>query len=156
MAKQRAPVFRNLLSYEVNRTSDLLRRIASVRLRREHGVSLMEWRTLARIEAMQPVMLRDLVEHSSTDKAQISRIVTGLVGVGWVERTAHATDARSATLALTPEGTAMARVLGRAARERDRTLRSVLTSREAEQLIAILAKLRGKAEGLAESEERKK
>lgn len=154
MAKQRTPVFRNLLSYEVNRTSDLLRRIASVSLRREHGVSLMEWRTLARIEAMQPVMLRDLVEHSSTDKAQISRIVTGLVCVGWVERTAHATDARSATLALTAEGTAMARTLGRAARERDRALRSALTQKEAGQLIAILAKVRGKAERLVESEER--
>ncbi|MET0311801.1 MAG: MarR family winged helix-turn-helix transcriptional regulator [Burkholderiaceae bacterium] len=153
MPRNRIPAFRNLLSYEVNRASDLLRRGASMRFRREQDVSLMEWRTLARIQAMQPVTLRELVDHASTDKAQISRIVTALTSQGWVERTAHATDARSATLALTDEGVAIIRALTRVARDRDKTLRAALTAREAEQLVAILGKLQASAQALIGIEE---
>jgi DNA-binding MarR family transcriptional regulator len=154
MAKKRAPVFHQLLSYYVNRTSDMLRRGAMMRFKREHDVSLMEWRTLVRIEAMQPVTLRELVENASTDKAQISRIVSGLVQAGWVDRTAHATDARSAILSLTQEGSQRARAITRSARARDKAFRSVLSEREIQQLAVIMDKLYAKGLELAETEEK--
>lgn len=150
----RVPAFRPLLSYEVNSTSDVLRRSAAMRFRREHDVSLMEWRTLALIESLQPVALRDLVAHSSTDKAQISRIVTALVGRGFVERRAHATDARSAELKLTAGGRKAIRGLNEAARDRDRQFRETLTPQEIEQLVTALAKLKAKAQELVAFEER--
>ncbi|MCJ0762730.1 MarR family winged helix-turn-helix transcriptional regulator [Variovorax terrae] len=153
MAAPRTPAFRPLLSYEVNSTSDVLRRSASMRFRREHDVSLMEWRTLALIEYLQPVALRDLVAYSSTDKAQISRIVTGLVERGFAERRADAADARSARIKLTAAGRRIVKGLGEAARDRDRVLRSALTQAEIDQLVSSLAKLKAKAQELVASEE---
>ncbi|WP_076999696.1 MarR family winged helix-turn-helix transcriptional regulator [Variovorax sp. KK3] len=148
-----APAFLPLLSYEVNSTSDVLRRSAALRFRREHDVSLMEWRTLALIEHLQPVTLRALTDYSSTDKAQISRIVSGLVERGMVERSAHSSDARSAQLSLSDEGRVKIKGLARAARSRDRAFRSVLDEGEAEQLVAALRKLKARALALIEEEE---
>jgi DNA-binding MarR family transcriptional regulator len=149
----RGPAFRPLLSYEVNSTSDVLRRSAALRFRREQDCSLMEWRTLALIEHLQPVTLRALTDYSSTDKAQISRIVTGLVSRGMVRRRAHRTDARSAELALTAAGTRTLAGLVAAARDRDRALREVLSAEEAEQLVAALNKLKARAQELIAQEE---
>ena len=148
-----APAFLPLLSYEVNSTSDALRRSAALRFRREHDVSLMEWRTLALIEHLQPVTLRALTDYSSTDKAQISRIVSALVERGLVERHAHSSDARSAQLALSAQGRAKIKGLARTARARDRVFRAVLDEGEAEQLVAALHKLKARALALIEEEE---
>jgi DNA-binding MarR family transcriptional regulator len=149
-----APAFRPLLSYEVNSASDLLRRGAALRFRREQDVSLMEWRTLALIEHLQPVTLRALTDYASTDKAQISRIVSGLTQRGMVQRRAHSTDARSAELSLTAAGARTARGLAQAAQARDQALRATLSEDEARQLVAILDKLKAGARALIEQEER--
>lgn len=149
-----APAFLPLLSYEVNSTSDALRRSAALRFRREHDVSLMEWRTLALIEHLQPVTLRALTDYSSTDKAQISRIVSALVERGMVERSAHSTDARSAQLALTAAGRKKVRALARTAQLRDQAFRGELSQEEATQLVAMLRKLKAKALELIEEEEK--
>jgi DNA-binding MarR family transcriptional regulator len=153
MTSPRQPAFRPLLSYEVNSTSDVLRRSAALRFRREHDVSLMEWRTLALIESLQPVALRDLVAYSSTDKAQISRIVTGLAARGFVERHAHATDARSAELRLSAAGRKLVKGLGESARARDRAFRACLSPAEINQLVGTLAKLKACALAMVEAEE---
>ncbi|VTU15760.1 MULTISPECIES: MarR family winged helix-turn-helix transcriptional regulator [unclassified Variovorax] len=150
-----APVFRRLLSYEVNSTSDALRRSAALRFRREHDTSLMEWRTLALIDYLQPVTLRVLTDYSSTDKAQISRIVSALVERRMVARNAHSTDARSAQLELTALGSTTLKGLSRSAQARDRAFRSVLSEDEAAQLVTILAKLKIKALAMVAEEEKK-
>ncbi|MES2976304.1 MAG: MarR family transcriptional regulator [Pseudomonadota bacterium] len=152
MSGERAPAFRPLLSYEVNHTSDVLRRSAALRFRREHGVSLMEWRTLARIEALQPVALRELVETSSIDKAQLSRVVTGLTERGYIARSAHATDARSSQLKLTAAGRKLIQALTASAQDRDRAFRSCLTQKEIDALISTLAKLKAKAQEMVDAE----
>ncbi len=152
MSERKPPAFRPLLSYEVNSTSDVLRRSAALRFRREHGVSLMEWRTLARIEALQPAALRELVATSSIDKAQLSRVVTGLAGRGLVARSAHATDARSAQLMLTAAGKKLMKGLTASAVDRDRQFRDCLTQKEIDQLLATLAKLKAKAQQLVDGE----
>ena len=149
-----APAFLPLLSYEVNSASDALRRSAALRFRREHDVSLMEWRTLALIEHLQPVTLRALTDYSSTDKAQISRIVSALVERAMVERRAHSTDARSAQLSLTAAGRKKARSLARTAQLRDRSFREALSEEDAAQLVAALRKLKAKALALIEEEEK--
>jgi DNA-binding MarR family transcriptional regulator len=149
---QRVPAFRPLLSYEVNHTSDVLRRSAALRFRREHDVSLMEWRTLARIEALQPVALRELVATSSIDKAQLSRVVTALTERGYVERSAHATDARSAQLKLTAAGRKLIKALAASALDRDRIFRECLTQKEIDQLVSTLARLKARAQALVDAE----
>lgn len=153
MAERPTPAFRALLGYQINSTSEALRRGATLRLRREHDVSLMEWRTLALIEHLQPVRLRDLAADFGADKAQISRIVTALVSRGLVRRLREG-DARSAQLELTEPGRAKTVALARAAQERDRTFRACLAPGELEQLTGMLARIRARAQDLLEEEER--
>jgi len=152
MTPRKPPAFRPLLSYEVNNTSDVLRRSAALRFRREHDVSLTEWRTLARIESLQPVTLRELVATSSIDKAQLSRVVSALTERALVERTAHATDARSAQLRLTAAGRKLIKGLAASALDRDRVFRATLTNKEIDLLVSTLAKLKEAAQKLVDEE----
>ncbi len=154
MLESRAPAFSQLIAWQINSTSDALRRGVTLRMKREHDISLVEWRTLALIEAMQPVRLRDVAAESVSDKAQISRVVSALVERGLVERQVVAQDARSAHLSLTPPGTEMAAKLSAISQDRDRFLRASCDEDSIEALLATLSVLRSKAMELHDAEER--
>lgn len=153
MSEPRAPAFQRLLAWQINSASDALRRGAALRLKREHGIRMVEWRTIALIEAMQPVRLRDVAAESSADKAQISRIVTGLVQRGVVERQAYAGDARSAHLQLTAAGAQLAARLAVMAEDRDRTLRASCGDAAITAMLDTLAAVKARAIELAQEEE---
>lgn len=155
MPELRAPAFHRLLAWQVNSASDALRRGATLRLKREHGISMVEWRTIALIEAMQPVRLRDVAMESSADKAQISRIVTSLVQRGVVERQAYAGDARSAHLQLTAAGAQLATRLAAMAEDRDRALRTAFGETGIATMVEALAAVKAKAIELMQDEERR-
>jgi DNA-binding MarR family transcriptional regulator len=154
MAERRVPAFRALLAYQINSTSEVLRRGAALRLRREHDVSLTEWRTLALIEHLQPVRLRDLAADFGADKAQISRIVTALVSRGLVVRRLREGDARSAQLELSDSGRAKTLALTRSAQDHDRAFRACLKPAEVDLLVGMLARVRTRAQDLLDEEER--
>jgi len=117
-------------------------------------VSLTESRTLALVEHLQPVRLRDLTAASGSDKAQISRVVTALVGRGLILRSSNSRDARSAHLELTDAGRIKAGHLARMAQDTDNALRASLKPAEADHLIALLARVKDKARDLVKEEER--
>src|SRR4051794_39546817 len=101
MSDRQHPAYRSLLGFHVTSTAAALRRSAALQMKREHDVSLAQVRTLALIEHLQPVRLRDVAADAGADKAQISRVVTTLVSRGYVSRRSLAGDARSAHLELT-------------------------------------------------------
>ena len=154
MADRRRPAYHDLLAFHVTSTADALRRSAAMHMRREHDLSLAQLRTLSLIEHLQPVRLRDVAADAGADKAQISRVVTSLVGRGYVTRRALAGDARSAHLELTASGHAKMDAVTRALEQRDRQLRTGLQPPEADQLIALLARVREAADALTLEEER--
>lgn len=154
MGDRRQPAFRNLLAYQVTSTADALRRSAALQMRREHDLSLAQVRTLALIEHLQPVRLRDVAADAGSDKAQVSRVVTSLVGRGYVTRRALPGDARSAHLELTETGRAKVDAIGRTLDARDGVLRSALQHGEADRLAALLALVRQTADSLSMEEER--
>jgi DNA-binding MarR family transcriptional regulator len=154
MAERRPPAFRNLLAYQVSSTADALRRSAAMRMRREHDVSLAQVRTLALIEHLQPVRLRDVAADAGADKAQISRVVSSLVNRGYVARRALVGDARSAHLELTPSGVEKMASLFRTLQERDHVLKQSFGPGELEQLQTLLAHVRKTADQLTVQEER--
>ena len=156
MADTRAPAFRRLVASQINTASDALRRGHALRLRREFDLSLVEWRTICLIEFMQPVRLRDVAAESAADKAQISRIVTGLVKRGLVVRQEYIGDARSAMLELTPSGIELAQRLSRLGEERDAELRAALADVDVdvEQLLRAIDIVKARATRMADAEER--
>ncbi|GAA1278701.1 hypothetical protein GCM10009609_47600 [Pseudonocardia aurantiaca] len=128
-----------LLSYRLSRTSSALSRSAALRYRREFDVSLGEWRAIALIAADPTLTLNRLARRAGLDKAQMSRVVSGLTERRLVNRTAG--SGRTSQLALTEEGIAVYRGLIGAANERDATFLGVLSPDETEVLQRALDKL---------------
>jgi DNA-binding MarR family transcriptional regulator len=143
---------RDLLSYRLHVVANLLSRGAEMRYRREHGVSLWEWRTVALLGASSPLSLNDLARAAGVDKAQMSRVVSGLAARGIVSRGADSRDARAVSLALTARGRKLYRGLIRTALERDHAFRGQLSAQERRVLEGALAKLARRARDFIEQE----
>jgi len=132
---------RDLLSYRLHVVANLLSRGAEMRYRREHGVSLWEWRTVALLGADSPQSLNDLAREAGVDKGQMSRVVSGLAARGVVSRDADSRDARAVRLALTAAGRRLYKALIRTAAARDEAFLGVLSAQERKALAAALDKL---------------
>src|SRR5436305_13919469 len=96
----------DLLSYKLHRVANLLSRGAELRYRREFGVSLLEWRTLALLGAAEePMSLVQLAMAAGVDKGQLSRVATGRARRRLARRAAHPGGARAVRLTVSTSGT---------------------------------------------------
>lgn len=139
-------VIRELLSYRLHTVANLLSRGAELRYRRQFGVSLWEWRSIALLgAAAKPQSLNELARAAGVDKSQMSRVVSGLAERGVVLREADAVDGRGVRLALSKAGRKLYGGLIRAAAERDEAFRGCLSPRERKVFDVVLAKLAGRA-----------
>ena len=146
-------IIRDLISYRLHVVANLLSRGAELRYRREFGVSLWEWRTLAHLGAeSEPLSLNELARFAGIHKSQMSRVVTGLTERGLVLRAADEDDARGVRLVLSKPGRKLYEGLITAAADRDAAFRNCLSSQERQALDRILNKLGGKARDLIQRE----
>ena len=144
---------RDLLSYRLHTVANLLSRGAELRYRREFGVSLWEWRTVALLgAATEALSLGELAHAAGIDKGQMSRVVSGLAKRRIVLREAHPGDGRGIHLTLTKTGRKLYEGLIRAAGERDAAFRNCLTKDERAALDRVLLKLAGQARELIQDE----
>jgi DNA-binding MarR family transcriptional regulator len=147
----------DLLAYRVHTVANLISRGAELRYRREFGVSLWEWRTVALLGAAQDALsLGHLAHAAGIDKSQMSRVVSGLAKRRIVLREAHPGDGRGVHLTLTKSGRKLYEGLIRAASQRDSNLRDCLSSSEKAAFEKILAKLAGRARELISDEKAQK
>jgi DNA-binding MarR family transcriptional regulator len=144
---------RELLSYRVHMVANLLSRGAELRYRREFGVSLWEWRTLALLGgAGEPLSLGELARSAGIDKGQMSRVVSGLAKRGLVLRATDPGDGRGVRLTLTRSGKKLYHGLIHAATQRDTAFRDCLTKSESQAFERVLTKLAGRARELIQNE----
>jgi DNA-binding MarR family transcriptional regulator len=144
---------KDLISYQVHMVANLLSRGAELRYRREFGVSLWEWRTIALLGAAdEPHSLGDLARAAGIDKSQMSRVVSGLTKRRVVLRAADPGDGRGIRLTLTKNGKKVYEGLIRAAGERDAAFRNCLSATEKNVFERVLTKLAGQTRELIESE----
>ena len=147
------PEIRELLSYRLHVVANLLSRGAELRYRREFGVSLWEWRTLALLGAVtEPLSLNHLAHAAGIHKSQMSRVVSGLAGRKLVLRAADADDGRGVRLTLSKSGRKLYDGLIGAAAERDRVFRKCLSTQERQVFDRALAKLAGQARAFIQRE----
>jgi DNA-binding MarR family transcriptional regulator len=135
-------VIRDLLSYRLHMVANLLSRGAELRYRREFGVSLWEWRSVALLGGADgPMSLSELARAAGIDKGQMSRVVSGLAKRGIVVREADAADGRGVRLALSKPGRKLYSGLIRAAAQRDTAFNDCLSERERKMFEKVLHKL---------------
>jgi DNA-binding MarR family transcriptional regulator len=153
MARRQVPTIRELLSYRLHQVANLLSRGAEMRYRREFGVSLWEWRTVALLGGSgEPQSLNDLARAAGMDKSQMSRVVSGLTGKRMVRRETDAKDARGIRLSLTRAGKKLYQRLIRAAAERNSAFLGCLSARERDCLEQAMRKLAHEARSFIQKE----
>ena len=153
MLQRATPTIKELLSYRLHQVANLLSRGAEMRYRREFGVSLWEWRTVALLGgAAGAQSLNDLARAAGMDKSQMSRVVAGLKKKRIVVRETDANDARGIRLSLAPSGRALYQKLIHAAAERNQAFVGCLSARERECLEGIMKKLAHEARSLIQQE----
>ena len=141
---------RQLISYRLHTVANLLSRGAELRYRREFGVSLWEWRTVALLGAVtEPLSLNHLAHAAGIHKSQMSRVVSGLTRRKLVLRAANG---REVALTLTKSGRRLYEGLISAASERDERFNSCLSRNEKEIFDRCLSKLAGQARELIQKE----
>jgi DNA-binding MarR family transcriptional regulator len=141
---------RQLISYRLHMVANLLSRGAELRYRREFGVSLWEWRTVALLGAVsEPLSLNHLAHAAGIHKSQMSRVVSGLTRRKLVLRAANG---REVALTLTRAGRKLYEGLIHAASQRDETFNSCLSRNERAVFDRCLSKLAGQARELIQSE----
>ena len=143
----------DLLSYRLHKVANLLSRGAELRYKREFGVSLWEWRSLALLgAASEPLSLNHLAHAAGIHKSQMSRVVSALAARKLVERSANAADGRGVHLELSRAGRRLYHGLIEAASERDAAFRRCLSTQEKAVFDKALAKLAGRARELIQQE----
>jgi DNA-binding MarR family transcriptional regulator len=146
---------RDLLSYRLHVVANLLSRGAELRYRREFGVSLWEWRTIALLGAVsEPLSLNHLAHSAGIHKSQMSRVVSGLTKRKIVVRDANSEDGRGVHLTLSRTGRKLYEGLIEAAAQRDAAFRRCLTSNEKRVFEKALSKLAGRARAFIQQEKR--
>jgi len=143
--QDKALTIKALLSYRLHVVANLLSRGAAMRYKREFGVSLWEWRTIALLGVDAPLSLNDLARAAGLDKGQMSRVVSGLAERDLVVRGADERDGRGVRLSLTKAGARLYDGLMRAAAERNTAFLGCLTKDERAGLASALAKLGAQA-----------
>ena len=145
----------DLISYQLHTVANLLSRGAELRYRREFGVSLWEWRTVALLGAKDdPQSLGHLARAAGIDKSQMSRVVSGLARRKLVMRDANDADGRGVHLRLSKAGRKLYTGLIDAAAQRDHAFRSCLTKNESQTFDRILVKLAGQARSFISQEKK--
>ncbi|MEK6243772.1 MAG: MarR family transcriptional regulator [Pseudomonadota bacterium] len=153
MLQRAVPTIKELLSYRLHQVANLLSRGAEMRYRREFGVSLWEWRTVALLGgAGEPQSLNDLARAAGMDKGQMSRVVSGLTGRKIIFRETDANDARAIRLSLTRSGRTLYQKLISAAAERNSAFLGCLNVNERACLEQAMTKLAREARGLIQKE----
>jgi len=146
MLPRSTPTIKELLSYRLHQVANLLSRGAEMRYRREFGVSLWEWRSIALLGgATEALSLNALARAAGIDKSQMSRVVAGLTRRKLVLREADAADGRGVRLTLSAAGRRLYAGLIRAAAERNDAFLDCLSASERAAFDGALEKLAARA-----------
>jgi DNA-binding MarR family transcriptional regulator len=110
-----------------------------------HGLGPMEVRCLRHIAHHEGATQSDLVVQSGRDKAQIARLVKGLIERGLVTSQPHPVDRRSQVLSATTEGLALQREMQAHRAGFEAQLLAGFSASETASLLKLLKRLQGNA-----------
>ena len=105
------------------------------------GIQIPEWRILMTLHAHGPTSPNEVVEHTSMDKARVSRAQRRLVELDLVAVSEDPRDRRRLVLFLTKKGATMCRSIIPEVRQMEAWFLDVLDARERETLDRVLTRL---------------
>lgn len=132
--------------FRVARLATICDRTGQLRLSREFGLNLGEWRVLSVVRALAPVTLAEVARELCLDKGQLSRTTYILIGSGLLSHSESRRDRRQTLFELTAEGQRLHDQVIAFALERHSDLTSTLSAREQAKLFQLLEKVTAQAE----------
>jgi DNA-binding MarR family transcriptional regulator len=134
-------------SYLIAALGNRLSVLAARNVRRQLGLSLMEWRALALLAVEPGATPGRIVDFSAVNKSVVSRAVNALLKRGLITRAAAPDHGLRTHLFLTAEGQAMHDAGVGARLKAEETLLNGLPATERERLVKVLKQLMGNLEG---------
>ncbi len=118
-----------------------------------YGIQIPEWRILMALHSCGPLSPNELVEHTSMDKARVSRAQRRLADLDLVAVRDDPRDGRRLVLFLTRKGTGMCEAIIPAARETEAWFLSALAERERKVLDKALSRLLARSRELRQDDD---
>jgi DNA-binding MarR family transcriptional regulator len=137
--------FKELFSFRLNVLTQRMSQLAALVNQEAFDLDPREWRILGLLGTSAPLTLQALANEVAVDKSQASRIMTGLIERGLLQRNANEEDGRSIHLSLTAQGKQLYRKVFPKAVQRNEALLSVLNAKERQVFEAAMEKLSGQA-----------
>ena len=110
------------------------------------GLTHMESKALGFFARHPGATASDLVQHAGRDKAQVTRVLSGLRERGLLDARPDASDRRSTRLTLSPAGTTAFQAVQRQGEHLAQTAIADLSEAERVQLLGLLERVRGNLE----------
>jgi DNA-binding MarR family transcriptional regulator len=107
----------------------------------KYGIQIPEWRILMALHSFGPLAPNEVVEHTSMDKARVSRAQRRLVELGLLTPSVDPRDGRRLVLFLTRKGARMCDAIIPEARRTETWFLSVLSRSERKVLDTVLSRL---------------
>ena len=114
-----------------------------------YGISVAEWRLLARLGQHRELSSRGLGEITFMDKSRVSRAIRQLENKGYAVRRLDKADNRASYLSLTADGRQLYRQIAPRALDWEAEFLSALDIPEYRDLLRIISKLESRLEQMA-------
>lgn len=145
-------VISDLITSRLHTLTALLATSNGMRVERRHGLTLLEWRSIAQLGGFAPLSLKDLARGAGLDKSYASRTVAGLTDRGLVVSERNGADARGVTLRLSDKGLSLYRDVFAESINRNERLLTSLSPQQREQLMDMVKILTVNARTILEEE----
>ncbi len=137
------------LPYRLSLLSNTVSEGISVAYRKQHGLSVTEWRVVAILGRFPGLTASEVMERGAMDKVPVSRAVNKLQEKGLVDRRPHSEDRRRLPLKLTAaKGTNLFHKIVPKALAYEQELLSALSEDELAGLNRLIQKLQASAENV--------
>jgi len=150
MTQDTAHIFQleHFFPYLVRRYYQAVSRSVTMIYERDYNLTASEWRTLAVLGREQPLSASEIVDRSNIDKVKVSRAISGLTKIGYLERRVDDRDRRKVALHLTQAGQAVFEDLAQKVQNLENTLLSGFSEEERSLLEGFMQRVRDNAAAL--------
>jgi len=143
---------RRRFGYRINMIGAALAQHTLLRVQREFGLNVAEYRIMNTLAAFDSPSIRDIARNSQLDKAHVTRALAGLIRRGLVTQIVDRHDRRLRVVALTAAGWRIAAAFGPFQLERQKRMERRLTASELRVFWEALDRLSDEADQILAEE----
>jgi DNA-binding MarR family transcriptional regulator len=143
---------RRRFGYRINMIGASLAQHTLLRVQREFGLNVAEYRIMNTLAAFDSPSIRDIARNSQLDKAHVTRALAGLIRRGLVTQIVDRHDRRLRVVALTAAGWRIAAAFGPFQLERQKRMERRLTASELRVFWEALDRLSDEADQILAEE----